>query len=434
MEKLLAYSKSIMTASYDIGNPLCCTCDDRGSISLVSNQQLRDMRHEVLCKASNGVVGETSCCMKKTKTVDIVRMHLDNKRRQLPNDSLYSIDNITEASEQRLSVYALNYVSKNLKQEELLLLFDITRHLNNEHSWKHRGTCFKKGVECRFNYPASPCPSWHYDFGTAISDVDEDEQNPSQPNTPTKSWACLDGIKLCRSFNIIPNRNAYDLYLNIHNPYIALFNGFNNNVQLGDPAHIFYNTLYTSKNSVVEDTFKHKYTLEFVSRKIQKDLSSMIQASSQAAQQLDPVPLNDFRTGLGRLLVGITGHLHESVVSANLAAHIVATGTRFHFSHEFCHIMVRDFENYFAGDLVQVSMRWMREQRRGFVDSPVFDYVYRSDDLEHISLYEFLSTFETIPKQNFAGIFEFENLHPSRQHRVLRKRKMMRIPIRDARY
>jgi hypothetical protein len=93
--------------------------------------------------------------------------------------------------------------------------------------------------------------------------------------------------------------------------------------------------------------------------------------------------------------------------------------------------MVRDFENYFAGDLVQVSMRWMREQRRGYVDSPVFDYVYRSDDLEHISLYEFLSTFETIPKQNIEnpGIFEFESLHPSRQHRVLRKRKMMRIPI-----
>jgi hypothetical protein len=242
---------------------------------------------------------------------------------------MYSRENILDASEQRLSVYALNYLSKNLSQNEQLLLFDISRHIFNEHSFKHRPTCFKKGVECRFHYPAGVSPSWHYDFATDVNT----EQHQNQHTTST-SWALLEGIKKCRSFSIIPQRNAHDLFLNIHNTNIAAFNGFNNNIQLGDPAHIFYNTLYTSKNAVDEDTYRHQYTLEFVSRKIKKDMAAIMVESP--TEQIETVPLNDFKIGLGRLLVGITGHLHESVVSANLAAHIVSTGSRFHFSHHFC--------------------------------------------------------------------------------------------------
>lgn len=75
---------------------------------------------------------------------------------------------------------------------------------------------------------------------------------------------------------------------------------------------------------------------------------------------------SDFRTGLCRLFLGITGHLHESVVSSNLAALIISTGTRFHFSHDFVHIIVRQFEDYFGGNCIQFNMRWSRENQKGF--------------------------------------------------------------------
>ena len=108
----------------------------------------------------------------------------------------------------------------------------ISRYVYNEHSFKHRPSCFKKGVECRFNYPAAINTDWSCDLGLP--------DNSNIIDDSSTSWALLNGIKRCHSFSILPKRNICDLYLNVHNQSVVHFNGFNNNVQLGDPAHIFY--------------------------------------------------------------------------------------------------------------------------------------------------------------------------------------------------
>ena len=156
---------------------------------------------------------------------------------------------------------------------------------------------------------------------------------------------------------------------------------------------MFYSTLYASKHATNDDTMLHKYTMDFVGRKIKNDLVKYAESNSNP-ESIDGMTLNDFKVGLSRLLVGITGHLQESVVSSTIAAHVISTGTRFHFSHDFRHIMIRQFEQYFAEENIQFKMRWSRDSMSGYIDSDVFNYMYRPQCLENLCLYEFISKFD----------------------------------------
>ena len=413
-----------MCASYDITNPICCKCSPTSTLTnLVCDQRLRDMRHHDLCRSIKGCIGDCNTCNRKdVSTNDIIHLRLDNIRRSLPPSSSYANHDLTAVSEQKLAIYTMTSLSENLFEDEYQLLFDISRYLYNEHNYKHRPTCFKKGVECRFHYPAGFNQTWDIDLGH--SDVTE-HANESKP------WATLDGMRLARGFCILPKRDVSDLFLNVHSTSILRWNGYNNNIQLGDPAHIFYNTLYTSKSAVDEDSKVHQNTLLFVKTKIEKDLNQHYQLHPEEASH--NIVFNDFKNGLIRLLRGITGHLCESVISSNLAAHIISTGTRFHFSHDFCHIMIRQFEEYFAGNSVQYTMRWSRDEGRGYIDSNVFDYVFRPPGLENMCLYEFLSLYESVSRHTVStqrvDIHEFEPSHPSKDFKVLRQLSCACIPI-----
>jgi len=64
-EHLLSYADSIMCASYDISNMVCCECDDSSTlINFINDQHLRDMRHRTLCIDLKGEIGECSTCKK----------------------------------------------------------------------------------------------------------------------------------------------------------------------------------------------------------------------------------------------------------------------------------------------------------------------------------------------------------------------------------
>lgn len=425
---LLAYAQSIMSASaaaVSYADMACCRCSPESTLSgFVTDQQIRDMRHQEHCKKLKGVVAKCSSCHRDITTADIQKTHLDRLRRQLPSNSHYFTTDITEMTDQRLAVNAMTYISSNLKSEENNLLFELSRFIFNEHSYKHRPSCFKKGCECRFHYPAGLNSDWSCDLFASDDSTDTIDSH----STP---WASMNDISRCRGFTIIPKRCLSDIFINVHNPCVARWNGFNNNVQLGDPAHIFYNTLYTSKSAVDEDVRYHKQTLDSVLTKINKD--SMTSSALTQEDNDTQSPLNDFRIGLGRLLVGITGHLHESVISPNLAAHIISTGTRFHFSHDYSHIVVRHFEDFFAGKTLQFNVRWSRENQMGQIDNQVFDYIHRHSSLEDICVYEFSSRYESISRHSASldrpDVLEFDNDHPLRSYRLLKQRNIEFIPI-----
>jgi hypothetical protein len=154
-QPLLNYAKTIMSASYNIPNPLkCCKCSEQSTlIDFPMDQTLRDMRNQHLCSDIKGVIGRCSACNRECSTGDIVRLHLDKISTALPSTSNLKLDDFTVATEQRLAIYAMLHVSKELRPAETKLIFDISQFISNEHSYKHRPSCFKKGHECRFNYP-----------------------------------------------------------------------------------------------------------------------------------------------------------------------------------------------------------------------------------------------------------------------------------------
>ncbi len=142
--------------------------------------------------------------------------------------------------------------------------------------------------------------------------------------------------------------------------------------------------------------------MEYVCRSIQRHLNNL-------HPSIHEQPFDDYKLGLQRLLRGVTGHLRENVVSSNIAAYILATSSRFHFSHEFTHIMTRQFEDYFSGGYVRYTLGWSQQSSTGFIYSQVFDYIYRSVMLENVCLYEFMATYELIPYNE--NILPHQNTH-----------------------
>ena len=78
-------------------------------------------------------------------------------------------------------------------------------------------------------------------------------------------------------------------------------------------------------------------------------------------------------------------------------------------------------------------MRWSKTNQSGYIDSPVFDYIYRPDELDDMCLYEFTSKYESISRIAISvqteSIYEFLNVHPSKQYKLLKKRSSECIPI-----
>jgi len=180
-----------MCASYDISNMVCCECDKRRTlVNFINDQHLRDMRHRTLCMDLNGEIGECSICKTRCTTSNIIRIDLDRKRRSLDPSSYLHYDNMTTTSENRLAVYAMTRISKGLQSDEEILLFEISRYVYNEHSYKHRPTCFKKGCECRFFYPSEINSTFKYEF--------EHLDHDSNQNFLLNNWITFDGAKRAR--------------------------------------------------------------------------------------------------------------------------------------------------------------------------------------------------------------------------------------------
>ena len=108
----------------------------------------------------------------------------------------------------------------------------------NEHDFNHRGTCFKKDDECRFKIPKQLTSKTHILFGEETSD-----------------WNMVIGEdRRVTSFDVVVERKMGDQYLNTFSPTVSGTIGYNTNVQIGDVAHIYYNTLYGSKLTQNNDT------------------------------------------------------------------------------------------------------------------------------------------------------------------------------------
>ena len=122
----------------------------------------------------------------------------------------------------------------------------------NEHDWQHRPSCFKKGCECQNNLPAALSPNHSIMF---------DESKPVTFHDFNGSSTTV------HPFLVLPQRLQGDSFLNTHNYYTTSIFSCNKNVQIGDAGHMFYVTLYTSKNNQKEEKIAYLNNATSISRK-----------------------------------------------------------------------------------------------------------------------------------------------------------------------
>ena len=112
----------------------------------------------------------------------------------------------------------------------------------NEHDWKHRVSCFKHGLECRFCFPQPSCE--HPKF---IEDDDDFTEI---------RWSYIDENKECEivyPYTIESKRPVGSEYLNTHSCHITKKFGCNSNIQIGSPRCVFYVLHYATKSTQKED-------------------------------------------------------------------------------------------------------------------------------------------------------------------------------------
>ena len=188
----------------------------------------------------------------------------------------------------------------------------------------HANSCFKKGCECRFFLPKhlSRTTEVIFDEGNMVAwhyvDIDEPPAN-----------TC--------AFEIFPQRLVADQYLNVHNQSISEVIGCNTNVQLGDPVHSIYTTLYASKTTQKEDTKRHLAIGNHLTRRINR-----ARQDDSIEEESGP----DFVEGLARVMTGIRAHLSAHVVSATMGHLLVRKESRFEFSHEFSQLPLSQMEDH----------------------------------------------------------------------------------------
>ena len=121
-------------------------------------------------------------------------------------------------------------------------------------------------------------------------------------------------------------------WVNVHNVTLSNVFNCNTNVQVGDPFHMFYITLFNLKSTQEEDSERGQCIAQALVRQL-------IRLQDEVRAKLRPPsdPENKFVEGLCRMLLGgMNAATSHYVVSATMGHLLICQkGTRFMFSHDF---------------------------------------------------------------------------------------------------
>jgi hypothetical protein len=269
-----------------------------------------------------------------------------------------------------------NFISDNFwgdKQVRDLLL----RLCFDQHEYNHRHSCFKKSCECRFMFPFQTCSCTyiHEDKGTNNENV--------------IAWHRIDGTTMKMApWMIVHKRPMGCQWMNVHNKTLSEVFNCNTNVQVGDPFHMFYITLYNLKSTQEEDGQRAKRIAQSLVRRLIR-----LQDEVKAEKRLANDPENAFVEGLCRMLGGMNAATSRYVVSATMGHLLICQkGTRFMFSHEFSDLLIGQLEAALEGSPVDFRLRVNKHKNRRIAwrDVLAHDYIHRPIDpmFENMCAYE----------------------------------------------
>jgi hypothetical protein len=300
----------------------------------------------------------------------------------------------------------------------------------NQHAHKHRMSCFKKGNECRAHFPQGLQSNWEIEWGDS-NEVD---------------WEMVHGPprRVC-AFSVLPQRTFGDQYLNTHNRIISNLFACNNNVQIGDIAHLFYNTLYTGKDTQRDDAQKWIDVSTSFSKCIVREARRR-QQEQEASDGIDGVDTDeepDFLRGLSRLMSGVRSHMATTTISATMA-HLLSTrgGSRFHFSHDTQGLPISQLEALEAGEDISYYYRRSKapdsETVEPWPESFADNYLLRPDALEDCCTYCMVMNYAIVQagskkserSQKYKGReLYFQEEHPSKKRSHVRELKHIQVPL-----
>jgi hypothetical protein len=336
----------------------------------------------------------------------------------------YPIDNLNDGDE----FYSNEHVR-----------FHVATYRMNEHDWKHRRSCFKHGVECRFCFPFPQCQEAKF-----LEDNNESKE---------MKWIYIDETKESETvfpYTVQSKRPNGSQFLNTHCKLITQKFGCNSNVQIGSPRCVFYVLHYATKSTQKEDRgvdfdkIGYSVMKRIIKEKAKIDLI-MEEDKAEVQQNNDDYC---FREGLSRFLIGMSVHLSSDVISSTMAHLLISqNGSRFSFSHKFKDLLVNQMLNFLNGDVIADFV--LRRRNKGcqgeldvWADYSINDYIYRPESLENVSFYQFGLQYQKIPFTfdqmrhvdcNGLPVLKedemyFQEDHPGRRYCYLKKMEFITIP------
>ena len=394
---------------------LCCqVCEKFVDVDVGSEkeqeqlQRIRDTRSKYLNPIINGKILDCRDCGKTFSTQDIVEMSLRYYKNVAEKDTGNDLpDNttITMTSHRRdIACYTYPYERQSLKRSGESTSFYNTKEVRgilmrwrfDEHDFSHRPACFKNGNECRFFLAKQYCQN----TTLHVEEVEIEKSN-------VVTWHLLDRPKEDSVIETTPYmietmRSMGSQYINTHSKEVADVFACNTNVQLGESGHLYYASLYTTKDTQKEDSERFRRIGTQVITRIMRE--RYLAAENARLENREPDARGpDFGEGLSMLLSGMNANMNKAICSATMAHLLINSkdGQRFEFSHEFTNILVGQMEDVLEGKEGHFRIRTNRSKSKQIVrwpDSSVDDYIHRPDELEDISLYEFNARFHKVCK------------------------------------
>ena len=392
-----------------------------------------------------GVIAKCDGCNKSFTSKELIWNAVKNWVRKLNQQQVPIFPNLekgyplTKYQMESLALrfsYDMEFYNRQPCEEMEQILKTIVLLHYNEHDHRHRKNCFKKSNECRFSFPRQ------------IQSDNEIVVNWSSEPFKWFSVSCERPFSLCFPFTIESKRHVPDLFLNTNNPVISKIFGYNNNVMMGNRNCIYYVTLYNTKGNQEEEQFPFLKHCTALAKRIRKLRQAEMEIENQFGNNGEVrtyAQTPNFSVGLGHVLSGIIAHLSSTVISATMAWHLVIKESRFQFSHEFSHILLSQFESWLKDEDIHFRFRRTKNEGTGWVDSNLFQYLYRPDyeHFDSICVWEYFKDYEmrlisslsSNQKANLENdyeenqFFKFNEMYPGHQFACVERLKKSKVPM-----
>jgi hypothetical protein len=192
------------------------------------------MRHREYLKNHCGQIIQCPNCNKKWDTNQVVNCVVNKIFEHIKNDyPTYWPENLTfplryEQTELLALRYQYDMLEFSNEDMEMKMLYKLMSLLFfNTHDWKHCKGCFKKSNECRFNIPHKPSDKLAIEY----SENCEEKLFSDHPSSLVSKWYHHDGSyhNVC-SYEVLPKRECWDVFVNTNNIIVSELFGYNNNI------------------------------------------------------------------------------------------------------------------------------------------------------------------------------------------------------------